>query len=98
MMPLLGFSISSVYGGYAIYFPELFPTRLRSTGVGLCYNAARYLTAFGPLLLGRLAGAFTHGVNGLPLRGAAVTLASVYLLGLVATYIAPETHGRPLAQ
>jgi MFS family permease len=98
MMPLLGFSISSVYGGYAIYFPELFPTRLRSTGVGLCYNGARYLTAFGPLLLGRLTGAFTHGGNGLPLRGAAVTLASVYLLGLVATYIAPETHGRPLAQ
>jgi MFS family permease len=98
MMPLLGFSISSVYGGYAVYFPELFPTRLRSTGVALCYNAARYLTAFGPLLLGRLSDAFAHSGIGLPLRGAAVTLASVYLLGLVATYFAPETHGRPLAQ
>src|SRR3981189_1156370 len=54
MVPLLGFSISSVYGGYAIYFPELFPTRLRSTGTGLCYNGARYITALGPLLLGRL--------------------------------------------
>ena len=35
MIPLLGFCISSVYGGFAIYFPELYPTPLRSTGTGL---------------------------------------------------------------
>ena len=28
MMPLLGFGVSSVFGGFAIYFPELFLTRL----------------------------------------------------------------------
>jgi MFS family permease len=44
MCPLLGFATLMIFGGYSIYFPELFPTRLRSTGVGLCYNAARYLT------------------------------------------------------
>ena len=98
MAPLLGFSISSVYGGFAIYFPELFPTRLRSTGTGLCYNAARYVTATGPLLLGRLTTMFAVAGASLPLRQAAVTLASVYLLGLVATWFAPETHGKPLPE
>lgn len=51
MMPIMGFCVLMVFGGYAIYFPELFPTRLRSTGTGFCYNVARYLTAFGPMLL-----------------------------------------------
>jgi len=96
MTPLLGFFVSSVYGGFAIYFPELFPTRLRSTGTGLCYNAARYVTAFGPLLLGRLMMLFAQSGASLPLRGAAVSLASIYLIGLIATRFAPETHGRPL--
>jgi MFS family permease len=98
MTPLLGFSVSSVYGGFAIYFPELFPTRLRSTGTGLCYNAARYVTAFGPLLLGRLVMLFAQSGASLPLRGAAVSLASIYLIGLIATRFAPETHGRPLPE
>ena len=47
MIPLLGFCVSSIYGGFAIYFPELYPTRLRSTGTGFCYNVARYITAHG---------------------------------------------------
>jgi MFS family permease len=98
MAPLLGFAVSSVYGGFAIYFPELFPTRLRSTGTGLCYNAARYVTAFGPLMLGKLTLIFAASGAGLPLRGAAVTLATIYLLGIVAAYFAPETHGRPLPE
>lgn len=51
MMPIMGFCVLMVFGGYAIYFPELFPTRLRSTGTGFCYNVARYLAASGPMLL-----------------------------------------------
>jgi len=98
MAPLLGFCISSVYGGFAIYFPELFPTRLRSTGTGLCYNVARYITAFGPLLLGKLTAAFAHSGAGLPLRWAAVSLATIYLVGLIAVKFAPETHGKPLPE
>src|SRR5437588_542602 len=55
MMPLLGFCILSIFGGYAIYFPELFPTRLRSTGTSFCYNVGRYLASPGPLALNLLA-------------------------------------------
>jgi MFS family permease len=98
MMPLLGFSISSVYGGYAIYFPELFPTRLRSTGVGFCYNAARYLTAGGPFVLSQLSDLFAKSGTELPLRGAAVCLSSVYLIGVAVSYFAPETSGQPLPE
>ena len=42
----------ALFAGYSIYFPELFPTRLRGTGVGFCYNTVRYLAAaFPPLLM-----------------------------------------------
>lgn len=58
MAPLLGFCTLMVFGGYAIYFPELYPTRLRSTGTGFCYNVGRYVTALGLFALGPLAGWF----------------------------------------
>jgi MFS family permease len=98
MAPLLGFCASSVYGGYAIYFPELFPTRLRSTGTGVCYNGARYVTALGPVTLGQLQRLYASLGSGLPLRPAAMTLALVYLIGCAAVRFAPETKGRPLPE
>jgi MFS family permease len=58
MAPLLGFATLMVFGGYSIYFPELFPTRLRATGTGFCYNVARYLSASAPFMLGMLATAY----------------------------------------
>jgi len=58
MIPILGFATLSVFGGFAIYFPELYPTRIRSTGVGFCYNVARYLAAAAPFMLGHIASAF----------------------------------------
>lgn len=98
MLPLLGFCVSSIYGGYAIYFPELFPTRLRSTGVGMCYNVARYLTAFGSLTLGKLAVLYAGLGHSMPLRPAAMTLSAIFLLGIVTVFFAPETKGKPLPE
>jgi hypothetical protein len=98
MIPLLGFCVSSVYGGFAIYFPELYPTRLRSTGTGLCYNVARYLTALGPLALGKLTLLYASLGHGMPLRPAAMTLATVYLVGVLVLPLAPETRGKPLPE
>jgi hypothetical protein len=96
MVPLLGFCVSSVFGGFAIYFPELYPTRLRSTGTGLCYNVARYVTALGPLTLGKLTLLYASLGYALPLRPAAMTLAAVFLVGVLILPFAPETKGRPL--
>jgi len=58
MAPLMGFFQLSVFAGFSIYLPELFPTRLRATGVSFCYNVGRYLAALGPLVLGTLIASF----------------------------------------
>src|SRR5690606_1848458 len=50
LAPLIGFVTLGPFGGYAIYFPELFPTRLRATGVGFCYNVGRFLAALIPYI------------------------------------------------
>jgi MFS family permease len=98
MIPLMGFATLSVFGGYAIYLPELFPTRLRSTGTGFCYNVARYLTAVGLFVLGFLALFYEWLGVAAPFRWAAVTVASIYVLGLVILPFAPETKGKPLPE
>jgi MFS family permease len=96
MMPLLGIGYSAVYGGFAIYFPELYPTRLRSTGTGFCYNVARYFTALGPLTLGKLTLLFGRLGYAQPLRPAAMCVAMIYLVGVAIVPFAPETKDQPL--
>ena len=98
MLPMMGFAQLSVFGGYAIYFPELFPTRLRGTGVGFCYNTVRYLAAaFPPLLMFLNHFLLQQGVHE-PFRKAATILSFIFILGLVALIWAPETKGRPLPE
>ena len=103
LVPIMGFGTLSVFGGYAIYFPELFPTRLRSTGTSFCYNVGRFVAACGPALLGILTGTIYKSTAtltdpSLPLRYAGVTMCAVYLIGLVALLFAPETRGQPLPE
>ena len=57
--PIMGFFASGVTTGFAIYFPELFPTAIRATAQGFCFNFARFFSAAGPLLAGVLTSA--HG-------------------------------------
>ncbi len=98
MLPLMGFAQLSVFGGYSIYFPEIFPTRLRGTGVGFCYNTVRYLAAgFPPMLMYLNAMLVEQGVEE-PFRKAATYLSFVFALGLVALIWAPETKGQPLPE
>jgi hypothetical protein len=54
MVPIMGFCQLSLFAGYAIYFPELFPTRLRSTGTSFCYNVGRFIAALGPVVKAQL--------------------------------------------
>jgi MFS family permease len=91
MLPLLGFSQLMVFAGYSIYFPELFPTRLRGTGVGFCYNTVRYLAAPAPILFGYLTAMVSF-------RTAAMFMSSAYLIGVIALLWAPETKGRSLLE
>jgi MFS family permease len=101
MIPIMGFCQLTLFGGYAIYFPELFPTRLRSTGTSFCYNGARYVAAFAPSALGLLQRHFTEVYGGdkvFAFRLAGVLMCSIFLVGLMVLPFAPETRGRPLPE
>jgi len=97
MIPLMGFAQLSLFGGYAIYLPELFPTRLRSTGTSFCYNCGRIVAAAGPLSLGLLT-SHVFGDKPEPMRYAGVAMCAVFLVGLAALPFAPETKGNPLPE
>jgi hypothetical protein len=99
MVPLMGFFQLALFGGYAIYFPELFPTRLRSTGTSFCYNVGRLIAAAGPFALGMLTSQVYAGYDQpLPLRYAGVTMCSIFLMGLIVIWFLPETKGKPLPE
>ncbi len=100
LIPVMGFCQLSVFGGYAIYFPELFPTRLRSTGTSFCYNVGRIVAASGPAVLGLLTTRIFTEANGYHegMRYAGVAMSSIFVLGLVVLPFAPETKGQPLPE
>jgi MFS family permease len=100
MMPLMGFCQLALFGGYAIYLPELFPTRLRSTGTSFCYNVGRFVAAVGPAGLGMLTSQVFNSENGYPegMRQAGMVMCSVFLLGVIAVLFLPETKGKPLPE
>lgn len=101
MVPIMGFFQLSIFGGYAVYFPELFPTRLRSTGTSFCYNVGRFVAALGPFTLGKLVGSVYSGPGyegATGFRYAGVTMCVIFLIGLIAIPLAPETKGKPLPE
>ena len=92
LLPLLGFFNNGIFGGFPIYLPELYPTRIRATGAGFCFNAGRVLAASGPFLTGFLVTA----LGGFGRAASAIGL--IYLAGLAILLAAPETKGRPLPE
>lgn len=54
-MFFVGFFVFGIFGAFPFYLPELFPTHLRATGSGFCYNIGRIITAAGPFLVGQIA-------------------------------------------
>lgn len=91
--PVLSFFSIGVSAGFALYFPELFPSRIRATGAGFAYNTGRILTAPVPYLTGKMMGALGGNVGaGVAASGA------VFLVGLLAMPFAPETKDKPLPE
>lgn len=92
-LPIFGFLTLGMHAGYAIYFPELYPTRLRGTGTGFCFNAGRILAA--PILF--ISG-WMQKDWGFTLENAASLLALLFLLGNLVLLLAPETKGQDLPE
>lgn len=87
----IGLSVFGVFGSFTYYLPELFPTRLRGTGSGFCYNIGRILAAVGPFLVGAAAAQGTDTV-----LGVLFWVGFIPLLGLIFMPWIIETKGRPL--
>lgn len=86
-----GFVATLFFGWLALYLPELFPPRVRATGSGLAYNFGRFATAFGVLAAGFL---FTALGGDYPRVGA--ICGSIYALGIIVIWWAPDTSAREL--
>jgi MFS family permease len=93
LLPLYGFFAGGMHAGYAIYFPELFPDHLRSTGAGVCFNGGRLIAA--PLLW---LSAWIKARPDVDLRLAVTMLSLLFLFGLLLLLFLPETKGKPLPE
>lgn len=90
VMPIYGYFCIGGFGTFAAYLPELFPTVVRATGQGFCWNIARLLTGFGPFIGGILIGTFGS------ITAAAAMISLLFIVGLVAIWFGPETQGRQI--
>jgi len=86
----LGFFLSGIFSGMGAYLSELFPSRVRGSGQGFCYNVGRALGAFCPALVGRLSGSMPLGI------AIGYVAAGAYLLVILSALTLPETRGREL--
>ncbi|MEM6690954.1 MAG: MFS transporter [Planctomycetota bacterium] len=92
LLPTFAFFAQGIHAGYAVYFPTLFPTHLRATGSGFCFNVGRLLAA--PVLIWLSAWLKAE----YDLRLAISILGSFFLLGLVFLAFLPETQGSDLPE
>ena len=86
----LGFFSSGYFSGMGAFLTELYPTRLRGSGQGFCYNFGRGMGALFPFMVGAL--------STLTSLGNAIAIFAVVAYGLffIAAFALPETRGRIL--
>jgi MFS family permease len=83
----LGFFLSGIFSGMGAYLSELFPSRVRGSGQGFCYNFGRAVGSICPALVGYLSASIS--------LGAAIVYLAVgaYLLVVIAALALPDTTG-----
>jgi MFS family permease len=99
MVALMGAAQLSVFAGFAIYLPELFPSQVRSTGTSFCYNLGRFAAAAGSFFSALLSTkVFAASPAPLNLRYSAMAMCAIFLVGLATLPFAPETKDKPLPE
>jgi MFS family permease len=85
MGPAYAFFMAFV-GLMGSYYGELFPTRIRTTGSGFCFNVGRGVSAFVPFIMGGLATVYG-------LQTSILLCAIPFLIAGIATAFLPSTEG-----
>jgi MFS family permease len=86
----LGFFASGYFSGMGAFLTELYPTRLRGSGQGFCYNFGRGIGALFPFLVGALSTTTSLG------NAIAIFAVLAYGVFFIAAFALPETRGRIL--
>ena len=86
----LGFFASGYFSGVGAFLTELYPTRLRGSGQGFCYNFGRGIGALFPFLVGALSTTTTLA------NAIAVFAVAAYSVFFLAAFALPETRGKVL--
>ena len=86
----LGFFLSGIFSGMGAYLSELFPSRVRGSGQGFCYNFGRAAGASCPALVGSMSETMPLGI------AIGYLAAGAYLLVILSALTLPETRGREL--
>ena len=84
------FTLGCAYTWMAIYPAELFTSAVRCTAVSFIFNGTRMVAWIFPII----AGSMIQRFGGIP--RAAVTLGTIYAIGLIVPWLVPETRGKPL--
>jgi MFS family permease len=84
----LGFCANGMFAPTGAFYAELFPTAVRGTGQGFCYNFGRGVGAFFPVLVGILSARLSLGT------AIGIYAAGAYGVAILALLFLPETKGR----
>ena len=89
VLPVVGFGLFGALSGNFVYFPEVFVSEVRATGIALANSLGRYVTAVGPLAVGVGSAAWFAGNLG---RAAAI-MSAFAVVGLIGVALTPKTRG-----
>jgi sugar phosphate permease len=87
--PLVGFFVHGYFSLFGAMLAELFPTRIRGSAQGFCYNSGRVASAFAPIAIGAAA-------QGHAFAAVISAAAAFFGVGAVLVWLLPETRGAEL--